>query len=242
MSLFWGELLGTLLLVLLGNGVVANVLLKKSKGFSSGWIVICAGWGFAITVAVYAVGWISGAHLNPAVTIGFILAGKTSLSLLPMYVAGQLIGSMLGALLVWLMYFPHWASSENASDKLMCFCTKPAIRQYPFNLLSEIIATAVLLIGILSILNQHNGVGMDLSPFLIGILVYAIGLSLGGPTGFAINPARDLGPRLMHAILPIAGKGDSDWKYAFVPIVGPVIGAILGVSIYLLLINSMSPS
>ena len=236
MNVMIGELVGTFLLILLGNGVVANVLLKESKGFGGGWIVISAGWAFAVAIAVYSVGWVSGAHLNPAVTIGMIVAGKTSIGLLPQYLTGQMIGAMLGSGCVWLSYLPHWKVTENADYKLACFCTKPAIRNYPANLWVEVVATAVLLIGILSIVDKHNGIGLGLGPYLVCILVFSIGLSLGGPTGFAINPARDLGPRIMHALLPIAGKGNNDWGYAWVPVFGPIVGAILGAMLYQLFI------
>jgi glycerol uptake facilitator protein len=241
MNIFIGELIGTLLLILLGNGVVANVLLTRSKGFGGGWIVISAGWAFGVAIAVYSVGWISGAHLNPAVTIGLIVAGKTSMALFPVYVSGQMLGAMIGAGLVWLSYLPHFAATQDADSKLVCFCTKPAIRNYPANILVEIIATAVLLIGVLSVIDKHNGIGMGLGPFIIGILIYAIGLSLGGPTGYAINPARDLGPRIMHALLPIKDKGSSDWSYAWVPILGPIIGGVLGAVAYTLFIGSLAP-
>ncbi len=232
MDIFLGELLGTLLLILLGNGSVANVLLKKSKGEGGGWIVISAGWGFAVAIGVYASGWISGAHLNPAVTLGFIIAGKTAASEAPYYILGQLLGAMLGQLLVWLSYLPHWKATDSEFCKLVTFCTKPAIRHSGMNFLTELIATAVLLIGILGIFNIHNGLGSGFGPYAVGILIYSIGLSLGGPTGYAINPARDLGPRIMHAILPIPGKGDSDWGYAWIPIVGPLIGGAIGAWIY----------
>jgi glycerol uptake facilitator protein len=233
MNIFFGELLGTLLLILLGNGVVANVLLSQSKGNGGGWIVIAAGWGFAVGIAVYVAGWVSGAHLNPAVTLGFIAAGTTKWSELPYYLTGQFGGAMLGQVLVWLAYLPHWAATENPLFKLVCFCTRPALRHPWMNLMTEIIATAVLLIGLLGIFNTHNGIGSGFGPYAVGILIYAIGLSLGGPTGYAINPARDLGPRIMHAILPIAGKGDSDWGYAWIPVVGPLIGSLIGTYIYI---------
>ena len=234
---FFGEFVGTLIMMLLGNGVTANVLLSRSKGEGGGWIVITAGWGFAVAIAVYAVGWISGAHLNPAVTIGFIATGKTPLSALPIYLLGQFLGTMTGALLVWLTYFSHWAKTQDPTLKLLCFCTKPAIRRPAANLFTEVIATAVLLFGILSLLNPHNALSSGFAPYAIGILIFSIGLSLGGPTGFAINPARDLGPRIMHACLPIAGKGDSDWSYAWIPVVGPLIGALLGTLLYQILTN-----
>lgn len=232
MEIFLAELFGTFLLLLLGNGVVANALLTQSKGEKGGWIVITAGWGFAVAIAVYTVGWISGAHLNPAITLGFALIGQTPWPQIPFYLAGQMIGAMLGAYGVWLCYYPHWAATHNPDLKLLCFCTRPAIRKKGWNFLTEVIATAVLLIGVLGILNRHNEMGSGMTPYAIGILIFSIGLSLGGPTGFAINPARDLGPRLMHQWLPIAGKGDSDWNYSWIPILGPLLGSALGALLY----------
>jgi glycerol uptake facilitator protein len=240
MSIFLGELIGTLLLILLGNGVVACALLHQSKGERGGWIVITAGWGFAVAIAVYAVGWISGGHLNPAVTIGLWAAGKTPLSSIPAYICGQMIGAMIGSWLVWVSYFPHWGVTADAHLKLLCFCTKPAIRSRWSNFGVEVIATAVLLIGVLGIFDVHNGIGSGMGPYAVGILIFSIGLSLGGPTGFAINPARDLGPRIMHAWLPIAGKGGSDWSYAWIPIVGPLVGCLVGSLIYQLFIAPLS--
>ena len=232
MNIFWGELIGTLLLILLGNGVVANVLLAKSKGKNSGWIVISAGWGFAVAIAVYVVGWASGGHLNPAVTLGFIITGQTPLHLLPLYLGGQLLGAMLGALCVWLAYFPHFMQTSDMTHKLLCFSTQPAIRKKGWNFINEFIGTAVLLIGVLGILNFHNAIASGLGPYAIGILVFSIGLSLGGPTGYAINPARDFGPRLMHFLLPMGNKGSSDWNYAWIPIVAPLCGGAFGTFVY----------
>lgn len=232
MNIFLAEFFGTLLLILLGNGVVASVLLSRSKGENGGWIVITAGWAFAVAIAVYAVGWISGAHLNPAITIAMAMIGKTAADLVPQYLFGQFTGALAGAALVWLVYLPHWSATENKANKLMCFSTKPAIRNPLANLIVEIIATAVLLIGVLSLLSEKSGLSGGMIPYMIGILVFAIGLSLGGPTGFAINPARDLAPRVMHALLPIPGKGDSDWQYAWIPVVGPLLGGTLGAFLY----------
>jgi len=236
MNIFWGELLGTLVLILLGNGSVANVLLSKSKGQNSGWIVISAGWGFAVGIAVYVAGWASGGHFNPAVTLGLIVAGKTAWGLFPVYLAGQMAGAFLGAVLVWLAYFPHWQKTPDPTHKLLCFSTQPAIRKFSWNFVCEVIATAVLLIGILGIFNAHNGIADGMGPYAVGILVFAIGLSLGGPTGYAINPARDLGPRIAYTLLPVRGKGSPDWTYAWIPIVGPLAGGALGAWIYMLLI------
>lgn len=232
MSLFLAEFFGTFLMMLLGNGAVANVLLSQSKGEKGGWIVITAGWGFAVAISVYTVGWISGGHLNPAVTLGLWLAGKAPLTALPIYFAGQFLGAMLGSIAVWLVYQPHWKATTDAQLKLLCFCTKPAIRNLKWNFLTEVIATAVLLIGVLGIFNEHNGIGSGVGPYAVGILIFSIGLSLGGPTGYAINPARDLGARLMHAWLPIPGKRDADWGYAWIPVLAPLLGAFLGVWLY----------
>jgi glycerol uptake facilitator len=238
------EAIGTMMLVLLGDGVVANVLLAQSKGKDSGWIVITTGWGIAVAVAVYAVGRISGAHLNPAVTIGLATIGKFPWASAPGYIVAQMIGAFAGAVLVWLTYLPHWAPTTDRAAKLGVFSTAPAIRQPAANLITEIVGTAALVFGILAIaanaqaLTQPNQLDLSvvfshgLQPLLVGILVVGIGLSLGGPTGYAINPARDLGPRLAHAVLPIAGKGDSDWGYAWIPIIGPIVGGIAGAVLY----------
>jgi glycerol uptake facilitator protein len=229
-SAFWGELAGTAMLILLGNGVVACVVLKKSYGHGSGWIVITAGWCFAVMAGVLvalAIG--SHAHLNPAVTIGVALeSGKWDE--VPSYVSGQLLGAMLGATLVWLHYLPHWSVTDDASGKRACFCTAPAIPHRSANVMSEIIGTFVLVLVAAAISSTRlapTGLAPGVGPLIVGFLVWAIGLSLGGPTGYAINPARDLGPRIMHTLLPLAGKGSSEWDYALVPIVGPIIGAVL---------------
>ena len=228
---FLGEMLGTMTLILLGNGVVACVQLKGSFGEDSGWLVITTGWGLAVVSGVLvalAVG--SNAHINPAVTIGIgISTGDWSQA--GVYISGQLVGAFLGASLVWLHYLPHWRETDNPASKRACFCTSPAIRHIPANLISEIIGTFVLIFVVGAIFSQRlapDGMSPGFAPFLVGLLVWGIGLSLGGPTGYAINPARDLGPRIAHAVLPIAGKGDSGWDYAAVPVVGPLIGAILG--------------
>jgi len=235
MSKVLAEIIGTMILIILGDGVVANVLLNKSKGKDSGWIVIATGWGLAVTVAVYAVGWISGAHINPAVTIGLAAIGSFPWADVPMYIIGQMIGGFLGGVIVWLAYLPHWAETEETGLKLAVFSTGPAIRNYSLNLLTEIIGTFMLVAGVLFILDGRNELTSGFGPLLLGFLVWSIGLSLGGPTGYAINPARDLGPRIAHAVLPIAGKGDSDWAYSWVPVVGPIIGGILGALFYSLL-------
>lgn len=231
-SNFSAELIGTMILVLLGDGVVANVLLSKSKGQNSGWIVITAGWAFAVTMGVFVTGWVSGAHLNPAVTISMVVVGNLPLSSAFSYIAGQFVGAAIGAFLVFLTYKSHWKETENADFKLSVFCTMPAIRKAKHNILTEIIGTAMLLLGILGISDAHNGLSSGVGPIAVGILIFAIGLSLGGPTGYAINPVRDLMPRIMHAILPIPGKRNSDWGYAWIPVVGPIVGGIIGAVVY----------
>ncbi|HUT90522.1 MAG TPA: MIP/aquaporin family protein [Thermoguttaceae bacterium] len=241
MNIFTGELVGTMVLILLGDGVVANVSLAKSKAQNGGWIVVAAGWGFAVAIGVYIAGWASGAHINPAVTIGLASIGELPWAQVPVYLVGQFLGAFLGAVLVWLAYLPHWPATSDTGAKLAIFCTGPAIRNWRGNLICEIIGTAVLLMGVLGILNTNNEIGSGVGPYAIGILVFSIGLSLGGPTGYAINPARDLAPRIAHALLPIAGKGDSDWGYAWVPIVGPLIGGVIGAVLYSLLFTGLTP-
>jgi glycerol uptake facilitator protein len=244
MNAYLAEAIGTMILILLGDGVVANVLLERSKGQNSGWIVIATGWGVAVAIAVYAVGRISGAHLNPAVTIALATIGSFSWADVPGYVAAQLVGAFLGAVLVWLMYLPHWALTADRGAKLGIFCTGPAISKPAPNFISEVIGTAVLLFGVLAIGANAQGwvkpgevdlslvFSRGLQPLLVGVLVLGIGLSLGGPTGYAINPARDLGPRIAHALLPIPGKGDSNWSYSWIPVVAPIVGGIAGAALY----------
>jgi glycerol uptake facilitator protein len=246
MEIFTGELIGTAILILLGDGVVAGVLLAHSKAENAGWIVITFGWGMAVAMAVYAVGQFTGAHLNPAVTFGFALTDVTPWDDVPKYIAGEFAGAFLGAVLVYLAYLPHWRETEDPGLKLAVFSTAPAIRNKPANLLTEIIGTFMLLFGVFFIVGHFaaaasgslgqadlaTAFGQALVPLLVGLLVFAIGLSLGGPTGYAINPARDLGPRIAHAVLPIPGKRDSDWDYAWVPVVGPLIGGGLGAVTY----------
>jgi glycerol uptake facilitator protein len=224
-DIFPAEVIGTAILILLGDGVVAAVLLAQSKAQNSGWIVITFGWGMAVAMAVYAVGQFSGAHLNPAVTLGLAVEGSTEWSDVPTYIAGEFVGAFIGAALVWAAYSNHWRATEDPGLKLAVFCTAPAIRSTVANMITEIIGTFMLVFGVLAIVANELTVG--LAPLLIGLLVLAIGLSLGGPTGYAINPARDLGPRIMHAILPIPGKGPSDWAYSWIPVLGPVIGGML---------------
>jgi glycerol uptake facilitator protein len=225
-DIFPAEVIGTAILILLGDGVVAAVLLSHSKAQNSGWIVITFGWGMAVAMAVYAVGQFSGAHLNPAVTLGFAFQGTTPWSDVPAYLAGEFVGAFIGATLVWAAYSNHWRATEDPGLKLAVFCTAPAIRNTAANIITEVIGTFMLVFGVLAIVANELTAG--LAPLLVGLLVLAIGLSLGGPTGYAINPARDLGPRIMHAILPIPGKGPSDWGYAWIPVIAPIIGGVLG--------------
>jgi glycerol uptake facilitator protein len=227
-SIFGAETIGTAILILFGDGVVAGVLLNRSKAQNAGWVVITFGWGLAVAIAVFAVAQFSGAQINPAVTIGNAVIGNTDWSDVPAYLGGQFLGAFIGATLVYLAYLPHWADTEDPGLKLAVFSTGPAIRNYAMNLVTEIIGTFILVFGILGILATTATANNALWPLIIGFLIVAIGMSLGGPTGYAINPARDLGPRIMHAILPIPGKGPSDWGYAWVPVVGPIIGGILG--------------
>jgi glycerol uptake facilitator protein len=232
LSIFGAEVIGTAILILLGNGVVACVLLNLSKGQNSGWIVITFGWGMGVAMAVFAVGQFSGAHINPAVTFGFAIEGRTEWSDVPEYLAGEFVGAFIGATLVWLAYLDHWRETEDPGLKLACYSTAPAIRNTVSNLITEIIGTFLLVFGILAIFADEATAATGLGALIVGLLVFAIGLSLGGPTGYAINPARDLGPRIMHAILPIAGKGSSDWAYAWIPVVGPFAGAGLAALAY----------
>jgi glycerol uptake facilitator protein len=226
MNPYLAEFIGTALLVLLGNGVVAGVLLKNSKAENAGWLVITVGWGLAVTFGVYAVGAVSGAHLNPAVTLGLAATGAFSWALVPGYIVAQVAGGAVGACLVYLHYLPHWAKTDDAGLKLAVFSTAPAERHTVGNFISEFIGTFVLLFGLSAL--GANKFAEGLNPLAVGALILAIGLSLGGTTGYAINPARDLGPRIAHALLPIPGKGDSDWGYAWIPIVGPILGGIAG--------------
>jgi glycerol uptake facilitator protein len=227
-SPFFGEFVGTLVLILLGDGVVAGVLLKRSKAESSGWIVITAGWALAVMAGVFtaiACG-SKDAYLNPAVTLGFAISSGNYSKLVP-FVAAEMLGAFVGAALVWLHYLPHWKETPDSSLKLAVFCTGPAIRNVAANLISEIIGTFILVFvagAIFAKAVAKDGPTAGLGPYLVGCLVWAIGLSLGGTTGYAINPARDLGPRIAHAVLPIAGKGHSDWSYASIPVVGPLVG------------------
>jgi glycerol uptake facilitator protein len=238
-----GEIIGTMILIILGDGVVAGVLLRNSKAENSGWIVITFGWGMAVAIAVYCVGQFSGAHINPAVTIGLAASGQFDWALVPGYIIAQFIGAFIGAVIVWLAYLAHWGETEDEGLKLGVFCTAPAIYNTPANVITEIIGTFMLVFGVSGIIANAGAVGGEaatiigsgLNPLLVGLLVLGIGLSLGGPTGYAINPARDLGPRIAHAVLPIAGKGGNDWGYSWIPVVGPIIGGILGGVLFVIL-------
>jgi glycerol uptake facilitator protein len=237
MSPILAEFIGTMILIVLGDGVVANVVLQQTKGHNSGWIVITAGWAFAVTIAVYCVGSISGAHLNPAVTIAFASIGTFEWTKVPAYIGAQVAGGFVGGVIVWLAYLPHWSVTTDPGAKLAVFSTGPAIRKPMHNMMTEIVGTFMLVLALSGVLSPGNFVpGSDLAkgfgPATVGVIVWAVGLSLGGPTGYAINPARDLGPRIAHAVLPIAGKGSSDWNYAWVPIVGPILGGVLGAYFY----------
>ncbi|MDB6108587.1 MAG: aquaporin family protein [Pedosphaera sp.] len=228
MSPFLGEFIGTAILVLLGDGVVANVILKNTKGSNSGWIVITLGWAMAVFVGVFVTAAASGAHLNPAVTLSLAAAGKFSWNTVPLYLTAQMLGACLGSFLVWLQYKSHFDITDNQDAKLGVFCTGPAIRSPFSNFISEAIGTFILVFAILHISSPQGGLG-SLDALPVALVVLVIGLSLGGTTGYAINPARDLGPRLMHALLPIPNKRDSDWAYAWIPVASPVIGGLLAV-------------
>jgi glycerol uptake facilitator protein len=240
MEAYIGEFIGTMILIILGDGVVAGVLLRNSKAENSGWIVICFGWAMGVAIAVYCVGQFSGAHINPAVTIGLASIGDFDWAQVPGYLIAQFLGAFVGAVLVWLAYLPHWEETADPGLKLGVFSTAPAIYNTPANIITEVVGTFVLVFGVLGITANAGAVGGDLSavivtginPLLVGLIVLGIGLSLGGPTGYAINPARDLGPRIAHAVLPIAGKGGSDWGYAWIPVVAPIIGGILGAVVF----------
>ena len=231
MSIFLSEFLGTAILLALGNGVVANVVLNKTKGHNSGWIVISFGWAIAVFVGVYVAAKSSGAHLNPAVTIALLYLKKISWNVVPQYLAGQLLGAMTGSVIVWLTYLQHFKATENAETILAVFSTSPAIKSPGHNFLTEFLGTFVFVFCVLFIASPSNSLGaLDALP--VALLVLGIGLSFGGPTGYAINPVRDLGPRIMHQLLPISHKGSSDWKYALVPIFGPLAGGVMAALIF----------
>jgi len=226
MNVYLAEFFGTMLLILLGDGAVAGAVLKGTKSENDGWLTIVVAWGLAVALAVYAVGQISGAHLNPAITLALFLMGDFPQEQVAGYIIAQFAGAFVGAILVWLAFLPHWERTDSAAKKLGVFCTAPAVRSVPANLFSEVIATFVLVLAIQFI--GANEFANGLNPLVVGGLIVSIGLSLGGTTGFAINPARDLAPRLAHFILPIRGKGSSDWSYSWIPVVGPLVGGILG--------------
>ena len=225
-----GEFIGTLILILLGDGVVAGSVLKKTKGHDTGWVMITLGWGLAVTIGVYASGYLSPAHLNPAVTIGMATAGLFDWALVVPYIIAQMLGALVGAFLVWIHYMPHWAATEDPEAILGSFATGPAIRDNISNTIGEIIGTFVLVFGLLAFTRGDFTDGLN--PLVVGALIVSIGLSLGGTTGYAINPARDLGPRIAHQILPIANKGSSDWSYSWIPVVGPIIGGVLAAVLF----------
>lgn len=234
MTPFMSEFTGTAVLILLGNGVVANALLRDTKGHQPGWMVITAGWAMAVFVGVFISAEGSGAHLNPAVTLALVLSGKFPLGEAPMYLLAQLSGAMAGAFGVWLAYKKHYDSTEDAAAIQATFCTAPAIRHRGYNFLTELIGTFVMVLGVLSIAAPKSSLGaLDALP--VALLVLGIGLSLGGPTGYAINPVRDLGPRLIHAILPIPSKADSGWAYSWTPVFGPLAGSMLAAGVFSML-------
>ncbi|HZY57434.1 MAG TPA: MIP/aquaporin family protein [Rubrobacteraceae bacterium] len=244
MQPYIAEFVGTLILILLGNGVVAGVLLRHSKAEHAGWLTITFGWGMAVALAVYTVGAVSGAHINPAVTVGLAAIGVHPWAQVPGYIVAQMLGAFVGAVLVWLAYFEHWKETDDPTLKLGTFCTVPEIRNYVSNFITEVIATAMLLFGVVAIVTNAQVFGganlpvllsTGVIPLIIGFIVFAIGLSLGGPTGYAINPARDLAPRIAHAVLPIAGKGGSDWSYAWIPVLAPLVGGVIGAFAYTIL-------
>jgi len=243
MTPFIAEIIGTAVLILLGNGVVANVVLKDTKGNNGGWIVITTSWAFAVFVGVLIAGPYSGAHLNPAVTLSLAIAGKFPWADVPTYIAGEFIGAMIGAFLVWVIYKDHFDRTEDGGAKMAAFCTSPAIRNLPSNFISEVIGTFILIISILyitgaEITGNHQPIGLgSIGALPVSIVVWVIGLALGGTTGYAINPARDLGPRIIHAILPIRQKAGSDWGYAWIPVVAPIVGASLAAALYLFLLK-----
>lgn len=231
MTPFLAELIGTAMIITLGNGVVANVILDKTKGNGGGLIAITLGWAMAVFVGVYMTAAASGAHLNPAVTLALAINGKLTWSLVPSYFAAQMLGAMLGSTIIWFMYRNHIDATNDAATCLAVFSTSPAINNPLQNFLTETLATMVFVIGILFITSAEHSLGA-LNALPVALLVLAIGLSLGGPTGYAINPARDLGPRIMHALLPMKGKGGSDWQYAWVPVAGPLVGAAIAAWLY----------
>lgn len=233
MNQFFAEFFGTAMILCFGSGVVSNVLLNKTKGYNSGWIVITFGWAIGVFTGVLIAADVSGAHLNPAVTLALVLAGKFSASLMPLYITAQMLGAMFGSTLAWLAYKKHFDATDDADAKLAVFSTIPNIRGYWYNLITEIIGTYILALAVLYMAAPDVGLGA-LNALPVALVVLGIGLSLGGPTGYSINPARDLGPRIMHFILPIHNKRNSDWKYSWVPVVGPMVGAALAALMFVL--------
>jgi glycerol uptake facilitator protein len=231
MNEFFAEFFGTAMILVFGSGVVANVLLNKTKGKDSGWIVITFGWAIGVFTGVLIAAPISGAHLNPAVTLALVLAGKFSAAKMPLYISAQLLGAMFGSGLAWLAYKKHFDATDDADAKLAVFCTSPNIRGYFYNVITEVVGTFILALAVLYMAQPEVGLGA-LNALPVALVVLGIGISIGGPTGYAINPARDLGPRILHFMLPIPSKRDSDWAYSWVPVVGPMIGAALAAGIY----------
>jgi glycerol uptake facilitator protein len=240
MSIFLAEFFGTFILVLLGNGVTANAILPGTKGENGGWIVITAGWAFAVIFGIYLIGSISGAHMNPAITLAFLLANKIALTNVPYYLAGEFLGAFAGSFLVFLIYKNHFFStSKDPKFKLMSFCTSPTHSTKWINFLTEVVGTFVLVISVFAILDPMNQLDSGLHGLLIGLVVFSIGLSLGGTTGYAINPARDLAPRLMHQLIQYPDKSDSEWSYAWIPLFGPLVGSVLGTFVYFRCIEAL---
>jgi len=233
MNAFFAEFFGTAIILVFGSGVVANVLLNKTKGNNSGWIVITFGWAIGVFTGVLIAADVSGAHLNPAVTLALVLAGKFSASLMPLYISAQILGAMFGSGLAWLAYKKHFDATDDADAKLAVFSTIPNIRSYWYNFITEVIGTYILALAVLYMAQPDVGLGA-LNALPVALVVLGLGISLGGPTGYAINPARDLGPRIMHFLLPIHGKRDSDWRYSWVPVVGPMVGASLAALMFVL--------
>jgi len=232
MNQFFAEFFGTAMILCFGSGVVSNVLLNKTKGNNSGWIVISFGWAVGVFTGVLIAADVSGAHLNPAVTLALVIAGKFSASLMPLYISAQLLGAMFGSGLAWLAYKKHFDATDDADAKMAVFCTSPNIRSYWYNFATEVIGTYILALAVLYMAQPDVGLGA-LNALPVALVVLGLGLSLGGPTGYAINPARDLGPRIMHFLLPIHNKRNSDWKYSWVPILGPMVGAALAAGMFL---------
>lgn len=239
MSVFTAEFVGTMFLILLGTGVVANVILHGTKGNNGGWMVITTGWALAVFVGVVVAGPYSGAHLNPAVSLGLAIAGKFEWALMGTYIAAQMLGAVTGAFITWLVYRDHFNQTTDANTQLAVFSTGPAIKNTIFNVLSEIVGTFVLIFVVFyftdaEIKEPQTPIGLgSLGALPVAFLVWAIGLSLGGTTGYAINPARDLGPRIVHAMVPMKHKGSSNWQYSWIPIFGPLVGAALAAALYL---------